>query len=199
VPHAGVEVLAQLPSVPAGGDQAHESGEASALEAATVAQAVPPAIHPAQPLHAQSAAAEILAPVHTPDWSRDLGKTLVWMASGERSAAQIRLNPPELGPLEIKLTLGAGDGGQANVAFASPHSAVREAIEAAMPQLRDMLAGSGITLGQTTVSAESFRQPGNPDGFAASEEASAESVGRVDGTAAAPTVRTGTGLVDTFA
>jgi len=36
---------------------------------------------------------------------------------------------------------------------------VREALEVAMPRLREMLADSGITLGNTSVGAEAFREP----------------------------------------
>lgn len=197
-PRAGDQPEAQqAPAlIQASADPVHRTVEPPAVDGAAAAPVLPPAAHGAQQPHLPAAAAEIRTPVRAPDWNADLGKTLVWMASSEKSIAEIRLNPPELGPLEIKLTLGAGDGGQANVAFASPHSAVREAIEAAIPQLRDMLAGSGITLGQTTVSAESFRQPG---GGSSSDRGAASESERAEGAAAAPSIRTGVGLVDTFA
>ncbi|MDP2878869.1 MAG: hypothetical protein Q8N74_05000, partial [Sulfuricella sp.] len=38
------------------------------------------------------------------------------------------------------------------------HSAVREAIETALPRLREMLADNGIMLGNVTVGSESFSQ-----------------------------------------
>ncbi|HUL93809.1 MAG TPA: flagellar hook-length control protein FliK [Burkholderiales bacterium] len=187
------------PLIPVPADPVHGAGETPATDAANAAPVLPLAAHAAQQPHLPAAAAEIRTPLRAQEWNADLGKTLVWMANSEHSTAEIRLNPPELGPLEIKLTLGAGDGGQANVAFASPHGAVREAIEAAMPQLRDMLAGSGITLGQTTVSAESFRQPGDPGGSRSERDASADSGERVEGATAASPARAGVGLVDTFA
>ena len=47
---------------------------------------------------------------------------------------------------------------QMQAMFVSAHSSVRAAVEAALPQLRTMLAESGISLGNTSVSAESQPQ-----------------------------------------
>jgi len=70
--------------------------------------------------------------------------------------AQLHLNPPDLGPLKIAISL---DQSQASAQFFSAHASVREALEVAMPRLREMLADSGITLGNTSVGAEAFREP----------------------------------------
>jgi len=47
---------------------------------------------------------------------------------------------------------------QMQAAFISAHSSVRAAVESALPQLRALLAESGISLGQTSVGAESQPQ-----------------------------------------
>ena len=83
---------------------------------------------------------------------------------------------------------------------------VREAIESAMPRLREMLASAGIDLGQTNVSAQSFAQQ------QAQYEAKARSMvpslddndilaGGAIGTLTGQTVmmRHGNGMVDLFA
>jgi flagellar hook-length control protein FliK len=111
------------------------------------------------------ATAELRTPVNISGWDAELGKTLVWMAQGKHALAELKLNPPELGPLSIVIALGGDDGRDARVAFASPHAAVRDALEAAMPRLREMMADSGINLGQTAVSAESFQRPEHPERF----------------------------------
>ena len=59
------------------------------------------------------------------------------------STAQLSLNPPDLGPLEIRISL---DQDRAHVLFVSPHETVREAIGAAIPRLQDMLGEAGIRL-----------------------------------------------------
>ena len=47
---------------------------------------------------------------------------------------------------------------QMQAVFVSAHSSVRAAVEAALPQLRALLAESGISLGNTSVGAESQPQ-----------------------------------------
>lgn len=97
----------------------------------------------------------VSTPIREQSWATDFGQKVVWLANNEKQFAHISLNPPQLGPIEISLSV---NNDQASAIFASPHAAVREAIEAALPQLRDMLAGAGIELGQANVSAESFPQ-----------------------------------------
>lgn len=92
----------------------------------------------------------------TANWNQELGDRLIWMSSRQGQLAELTLNPPSLGSVEVRLNLSAG--GEAGAQFFSPHAAVREAIEAAMPKLREMMAAAGLSLGETTVSDQSFRQ-----------------------------------------
>ena len=91
--------------------------------------------------------------VGAPGWDGALGQKVVWLVNQRHQTAEMQLNPPNLGPLEVKITI-AND--QASALFVSHHAAVRDAIEAALPRLREMLAESGITLGNAQVSAESY-------------------------------------------
>jgi hypothetical protein len=108
-----------------------------------------------QGTHSTTATATIAAHVAAAGWDRGLGEKVLWMAGQQLQVAQLHLNPPELGPLQITLTLS---NDQASAQFVSQHALVREAIEAAMPRLREMLAEGGITLGNASVSADSFRE-----------------------------------------
>jgi flagellar hook-length control protein FliK len=83
---------------------------------------------------------------------------------------------------------------------------VRDAIEAAMPRLREMLADSGIMLGNTMVGAESFQQQqqqqasaknsgGGGGAGGARDEVANGVLGQVAGGVSA---RVGKGMVDTF-
>jgi len=103
----------------------------------------------------QASAMEIAVPVGSAAWGEALGDKVVWMSGQGNQVAELRLDPPHLGPLEVQLTM-VND--QATAVFVSHHPAVREAIESAMPRLREMLADSGIMLGNTMVGAESFQQ-----------------------------------------
>lgn len=87
-------------------------------------------------------------PLTNRSWGEDLGQKIVWMVTREMQTAELHLNPPLLGPLDIVLSVS---GDQASALFASPHSSVRLAVEQALPKLREMLADNGITLGNATV------------------------------------------------
>jgi flagellar hook-length control protein FliK len=98
---------------------------------------------------------EIAAPVGSREFGADLGNRLVWMATNNHQVAELRIDPPQLGPLELRLSL-AND--QASLSITSPHAAVRDAIQASLPRLQDMLQGLGINLGNVSVGAEAFGQ-----------------------------------------
>jgi len=136
--------------------------------------------------------------VASPGWNRSLGDKLMWMADRNQQVAQLHLNPPELGPLQITLTL---DNDKASAQFVSAHAVVRDAIETAMPRLRDMLAESGISLGNASVGAEaSSGQPQsqrNPHGYGAKGGGTFADTGPAS--TGERTLYPSRGLVDTFA
>jgi flagellar hook-length control protein FliK len=140
--------------------------------------------------------------IHNQDWASDFGQKIVWLASNDRQAAQITLNPAQMGPIEISLNL---EKGHATASFVSASADVREAIETALPRLREMFASAGIELGQTNVSAESFRQQaGSGNGYSGASQSSSDNAILVAGSGAALPARAfagrhGSGLVDTFA
>ncbi|WP_177166589.1 flagellar hook-length control protein FliK [Nitrosomonas sp. Nm51] len=101
---------------------------------------------------------DIDAQIGQPKWNGEFTQKIVWLASQQHQFAELRLNPAHLGPVEIMLNLTNDNGTQASAQFVSPHLAVREAIEAALPRLRELMAESGIQLGDVMVGAESFQQ-----------------------------------------
>lgn len=105
--------------------------------------------------------ATVAVPVGHAGWDTAFSQRVAWVATSTQQVAQLHLNPPNLGPLEIRISLSSD---QANAAFTSPHAAVRDAIEAALPRLREMLADNGLSLGNVNVSSESFQQQQAPSG-----------------------------------
>lgn len=99
--------------------------------------------------------ASLTPDVGSSEWGKALGQQVVQMGHAGHQVAELQLNPPGLGPL--KVTLSMSDQ-QIQVLFVSAHSSVRAAVEAALPQLRTSLADSGISLGNTSVSADSQQQ-----------------------------------------
>lgn len=88
-------------------------------------------------------------------WESNLGSRLQMLVGQNVQTAEIRLDPPELGALDIKIKV---TNDVATVNITSPHSHVREALESAVPKLREMFAESGVALGDVNVRQESFAQ-----------------------------------------
>jgi flagellar hook-length control protein FliK len=88
-------------------------------------------------------------------WADEFSQKITWVATQHGQSAELHLNPPQLGPLDVLIKV---NGDQATALFTSPHAVVRDAIEQALPKLREMLADNGIMLGNATVSDQSRRE-----------------------------------------
>ena len=133
----------------------------------------------------------VATPITHPGWAEDVGHQITWLAEQGTSKAELVLTPPHLGRIEIKLEIGT-DLSTAQFVSASPQ--VREALEQAMPRLREMLAQGGISLGEANVSSD---QPSRDGGGSDSRgQRGRDSGGDI---AVAPAARRGVGLVDLFA
>ncbi|MDH5652935.1 MAG: flagellar hook-length control protein FliK [Gammaproteobacteria bacterium] len=107
-----------------------------------------------QSQNAANVIANMTVPPDSPAWGDIIGNRVHWMANQRIQEAQIRLNPPELGMLEVRIQIGQDQ--QTNVTFSSPHSQVRDALENAMPRLREMFGANGLNLGDVDVSHHSM-------------------------------------------
>lgn len=100
--------------------------------------------------------AQVDTPLGTRAWSHDFSEKVVWLAGQNSKSAEIQIHPAQLGPVEVRLSVGHDQ--QLSATFVSAHANVRDAIESALPRLREMFADSGINLGNVSVGAESFAQ-----------------------------------------
>jgi flagellar hook-length control protein FliK len=82
-------------------------------------------------------------PVGSRSWPGALAERVVWMTQGDQQFARLTLNPPHLGPLEVRVSISQD---QTSVTFVAAHAAVREAIEAAMPRLRELFDQQSLAL-----------------------------------------------------
>jgi len=137
-------------------------------------------------------------PVAQPGWSEAFAQRVVLLAGKQQQSAELHLNPPELGPVSIVLSM---DNDLANVFFSSPLVPVREAIENAMPTLREALGQAGIQLGETGVSAENFQREAGTRAHGGSAAAAGEHPGEAEprNDTARRLLTRHPGLVDTFA
>jgi flagellar hook-length control protein FliK len=138
-------------------------------------------------------------PIGTPpgqaEWGEAVGQRVLWMVANKNQVAELRLNPPDLGPVEVKVR---NDDDGVRLTFAAGNAAVREALESAAPRLREMFLAEGLNLanvdiGQRQAGAE---RDGAPGGVEAGDDASA---GEAETDATAAVARTTpVGLVDLF-
>ena len=120
--------------------------------AATSPQGNAPAVAPSR--------IPVETPVGASGWNEEIGNRVVWMSNRMENRAELVLTPPQMGRVEVSLTI---TGDQATASFVSGNPQVREALESAMPRLREILAEAGIQLGQTQVGAENARQFGQQE------------------------------------
>jgi flagellar hook-length control protein FliK len=99
-------------------------------------------------------------PLSQAAWPEGLGERILWMTDKNIRTAEIKLNPQHLGPLEIRIQM---EQDRATIHFTTHHASVREAIEAAVPKLREMLGSQEISLSDinVTVPSESSNQSGS--------------------------------------
>ncbi|VAW67901.1 Flagellar hook-length control protein FliK [hydrothermal vent metagenome] len=97
----------------------------------------------------------ISAQLSSPDWSAQMRQKVSMMLQGGIQKADIKLNPAHLGPMEIKLSMSDD---RASISFVTQHAPVREAIEQAMPKLREMLEEQGLNLVDVDVSTYAEQQ-----------------------------------------
>ncbi len=84
-----------------------------------------------------------------------LAERVQMMMSKNLKNIDIRLDPPELGRMHIRMNM-QGDGATVHFTVANQHA--REALEQTMPRLREMLAQQGVQLGDTSVQQQSAGQ-----------------------------------------
>ncbi|EGU48253.1 flagellar hook-length control protein FliK [Vibrio ichthyoenteri ATCC 700023] len=97
--------------------------------------------------------------------SEQVAERVQMMLSKNLKNIDIRLDPPELGRMQIRMNMN-GDG--TNVHFTVANSQARDIVEQAMPRLREMLAQQGLQLGDTSVQQQASGQQQN--GYAAANE-----------------------------
>jgi flagellar hook-length control protein FliK len=90
----------------------------------------------------------VTVPVLKAEWAMAVGQRLTSMINNRVGQAKLKLNPEELGPVEIKIAV---EKNQASVAFTAQHATTRQALEEAMPKLREMLETSGYELADSHV------------------------------------------------
>lgn len=93
---------------------------------------------------------QIATPLHAAEWSTAFSDQISLLVSNGGGKAELRLNPAELGPIEVSLNV-LDDRVQAS--FTVHHAATLDVLQAALPKLEQMMADRGVQL--DSVSLES--------------------------------------------
>ncbi|MFL9923745.1 flagellar hook-length control protein FliK [Herbaspirillum lusitanum] len=145
---------------------------------------------------------KLMPSVGSAGWDQAVGQKVVWMVAGGQQTASLTLNPPDLGPLQVVIHV---NNSQADATFITQQPEVKQALEAAMPKLREMMDQAGIQLGQATVNTG---MPNQQQGASQQQSRNASRSGADQGTegdaevalaASGNITSSGQGLVDTFA
>ena len=90
----------------------------------------------------------VSVPVHDRHWSQAIAAQVLVLADHRIESATLRLTPEHLGPVDVHIDI---QDSQVNVNFGAAHADTRSALEQALPRLREVLAGAGLTLGDASV------------------------------------------------
>lgn len=98
--------------------------------------------------HTAPVSVPIAAPAGSHAFAQELGQQVSWFVGQDVKHARIRLHPEELGSLDLKISVNHG---RVDVVFHAQHPGAVTAVQQSLPQLDQMLAQHGLSLGNTEV------------------------------------------------
>ena len=103
-------------------------------------------------------ALDIQPQLNSAAWARVMSSRVVWMAREGVQQAELRLNPAHLGPVEVRLSM---QNEQTSVTFIASNAAARDALEQALPRLRESFNENGLALNHAEVSHQEQSSQGS--------------------------------------
>jgi|GEM_PF-2857926 len=94
------------------------------------------------------------------EWNSNVAAKVAQMAAQNLKHAEIQLDPPELGPLQVRVQVNTD---QASVSFTAQSAQVRDALEQGSQRLRDLFEAEGMNLVDVDVSDQQQENDQNPD------------------------------------
>jgi hypothetical protein len=172
LPNAALANLAALSASAGKLDEAAKTTAVFEVPPSGVGSAIPGhgLAHLARSIEAAApATATVSTAVGDPGFHEALAAQVSVFARGGLSKAELHLNPAELGPVSVQITM---NGDQARVDFGADRAQTRQVIEAGWAELATALKGAGFTLSGGGVSEQAQRQ--------ASQQQTAPRNGRTD-------------------
>ncbi len=182
------------------GDAASSIAEHSHAATASATVLAEPTRNAAPAVDAALTTSTVSVPVESPEFAAAFGLQVSTLARDGVQHAELHLNPTDMGPVSIQITL---EGTQARVDFGADVAATRHAIEAGLPELASALRDAGFTLAGGGVAQHSRSNGGQGDdagsGDAGSRRSASATVARLDAAAQRATRRVAAGGVDLYA
>ena len=94
--------------------------------------------------------------MHQSGWSEGIVERVMYLSSQNLKSAEIKLEPAELGRLDIRVNMAPDQ--QTQVTFMSAHMGVRDALESQMARLRESFTQQGLGQVDVNVSDQSQQQ-----------------------------------------
>jgi flagellar hook-length control protein FliK len=98
---------------------------------------------------------KVAAGVDTAQFGQGVADRVALMMDGNLTSARLQVNPPALGPIEVRIAL---QGGHAQVSFLSHSAVTRDALESSSSKLREMLGSQGFSQVSVDISQRSFQE-----------------------------------------
>lgn len=134
---------------------------------------------------------QVGVPMGHPQWNQSVVNRVMWLSAQNLPSAEIRLDPPELGPLQVRIQV-QNDHVQVN--FVSQNPNVRDALDQQANRLREMFAENGMSL-DVGVSDQAFSKRDQEQSSGGGNRNNADASGEEEQPAAVRILR----LVDHYA
>jgi flagellar hook-length control protein FliK len=138
---------------------------------------------------------KVAAGVDTAQFGQGVADRVGLMMDGNLTSAKLQVNPPALGPIEVRIAL---QGGHAQVWLSSHSALTRDALESSSSKLREMLGSQGFSHVSVDISQRSFQERSPPSQAYESAPAISSDV-PVLAQASLSMSRSASGLLDAYA
>jgi flagellar hook-length control protein FliK len=105
-----------------------------------------------------AAPSRIDAPISSPEFTQAIASRVSYLVDNNLNGATLQVTPPQLGPIELRVTIEAG---HAQVSMSAHNPATLDALQSGAPKLRELLSAQGFGQVSVDVSQRSF-QDGSP-------------------------------------
>ncbi|AWN74354.1 flagellar hook-length control protein FliK [Legionella anisa] len=106
--------------------------------------------------------------INKPEWAKQFSDHIIWLGQHEVKSALIKINPEDLGPLEISIKV-INDSASINITTHSHQ--IRAIIDQSLPKLQAMMAEQGLNLSEVHIDSDDSTRQSSQQNSSSQEEA----------------------------